>query len=362
MTPIMIEGRNGISLVSGIDFLARDGYLVMSDDPGMILPPGIVRVTASYKQMLAANSFVLSAPQKRCGNRWLSAYAYRTQSATAFKRAAAEYAGLFVFQGADVILSAQQPNANTWVYICASAGTVVISYPHAALLAGQEVQPGTIVSNGFEVVYSLHNSIENPKETIAATWGADISLDGIFPIKGLTWDGVSLVTMGSTETDPITSKPHIRAQFGEARVGALAELWEWQKLHERQTGVFLHDGLGTPALPASVDFWELLENFYGTQLMLILMAHHSPNINERMRMFVAEHRPAGVAALVSIDAVFPPGGPLTDAFGFPLVSSEGVYFSTSNYPGGPSSVYQGLSLYGDFLAYDSSTFNYGSHP
>lgn len=328
--PIMIEGRgDGEFLVSGIDFLVRDGYIVLTDDPAAVLPIGLVRVTSAYQRVFSPNSFVLSAPEDRKGTRWLSEYAYKTQSVSAFKRAAAEFAGLYVFQEADVILAVHLPTATTTVYVCANAGTVVIDYPHIALTRNQEISPGTIVSGRFEVVASSYNSTENLNKSIAEGWDEPLSLDGIFPENGMTWDGKSQIYVDSVETDPTTSKPHLRFHFGETLAFSLAQYWEWQLSHERQTGEFLYDGLGSPSLPTVVDFWDLLETFYGPRLLLVLAADHTPTINERLRRFLFEHRPASTNMLVSLKATYPAGGVARDSYGNPLVDSDGDYIPSA---------------------------------
>lgn len=325
MVPIIIAGRNGAFLTSGIDFLARDGYIATPSNPAEILPAGVVRVLSSYKKVKAPNSYVLDSPTDRRGTKWLSDYTYRTQSTEAFKRAAAEYAGMYVFQTPDYIIDAQNPTNNTWVYVCAEAGTVVIRYPHNVLRSNQSVQPGKIISRRFEIVVSEYNGSSAPLKESAASWPLPFKLDGIFPVQGVTWDGRSMVTADSVETNPATGDPIIRLHFDEESSGAQYKLWAWQKQHELQTGVSLYLGLGSPSLPAEIDFWDVLHTFYGTQLLLITCDFHGPVITERLRRFIYNERPSSTSFVIGINMTPDEELVSTDDEGFPLVDDNGDY-------------------------------------
>jgi len=350
LIPVVIEGRNGVHLTSGVDFLARNGYIATQDRPADILPAGLVRVLSAYKKSPAPNSYVLSAPTDRLGSKWLSNYTYKSQSAESFKRAAAEYAGLFVFPEADVVLSAQSPNADTWVYACASVGTVVIRYPHTPLVKGQKVAPGTIVSGNFEVVSKLAGGDEDLRRLRAEASHSELSLDGIFPVLGLSWDGVSDIYLDSVENTP-GGDPIIRMHFGEAYGNAVVEkLWAWQRGHELQTGGKLWEALGSPTLPTHVDFWDILEAFYGAQLLVVLSAFHTPIITERLRRFVQDSRPSSTVCLVGLEADLP-DGVSRDENGMPLVDYLGNYVVGDVPAGTLMHDFDWLTYEGSYLVY-----------
>ena len=298
MLPMVIEGREPDTyLVNGVDFTAHDGYIAMTDDPEIVLPVGLVRVSSAEVRVASPSSSAVAAD--KAGGRYLAEYAHKTQSLSAFKRAAAEYVGLYVTQTADVVLGVHSLPGGVTVYNLAAGGAVEITYPHTVLLKHQQLPPGFIISGRFDVVASRYNEAVNLKQITAASWGGDLMLDGILPVNGLTWDGRSRIPIDYISTG-LGGKPHLRLHFGGPQQ-RLTRYWEFQRLHELKTGVYLFDALGDPDTPSTIDFWPLLETFYGTQLCLILMDHHSPRINTRMWRFVTEHRPQSCVALVGLD-------------------------------------------------------------
>lgn len=346
LTPLVIEGRDeDVFLVNGVDFTARHGYIAMTDDPSRVLPQGLVRVSSAKVKVSSPNSFVLSAPTDRRGNRYLAEYAYKTQSLSAFKKAAAEYAGLFVAQEPDVVLDARETAEGVWVYSLANAGAVEIGYEHDHLSLRQELPPGFIVSGKFDVVTSRYNEGVNLKQLAASNWDKGIRLDGILPVNGLTWDGQSQVAVDSVADTGGT--PHLRLHFdGDSAV--LERFWEFQRLHEQETGVFLYDELGATTTSFTIDFWDILETFFGTQLCLVLMADHSPVINVRMWQFLTEHRPQSCNLLLGLDLGVDESTLYKDSQGIPLLDEYGNYYTGSGVlaedlyyrPGGVSVFYR----------------------
>ena len=363
ITPLVIQGRQeDVFLVNGIDFLARDGYIILADDPGAVLPHGLVKVPSAYRAARATNSYVLSAPNVRGGTRYLAEYAYKSQSLTTFRRAAAEYAGLYVFQEADVVMGTVQISADHWVYNMAAAGPIEIRYPHVALVRNQEVSPGYIICQQFDITTSNYNGSENLlRDAALAGWDHPICLDGILPVKGLQWNGVSGIKIDSVATDPVSSTPHVRLHFTEDTAGphfdspgdVLSRFWEFSRLHEATTQEFLFDGLGSPNMPSVIDFWDLLDTFYGAQLMLVLAEEHTPTIDTRLQRFLLEHRPKSCNILFSIRRNLP-YDVIYDDQGIPLVDEYGAYVPA--YP--PPCVDNLLSFNGDILAINGNPLTY----
>ena len=341
MTPTVIEGRAPDTyLINGIDFTAHDGYIAMTDDPETVLPVGLVRVHAAEMRVSSPDSFLIAAD--KAGGKYLAEYAHKTQSLSAFKRAAAEYAGLYVAQTADVVLDVRETGGSRTVYNLASAGPVEINYPHDALIKYQQLEPGFIISGRFDVVASRYNDAVNLPETAAASWDGDLRLDGILPVKGLTWDGRSRIPIDYISTGS-EDKPHVRLHFAGPQY-QLSRYWEFQRLHELRTGEYLYDALGEPNMPSTIDFWSLLKTFYGPQLCLVLMDFHSPRINSRMWRFVAEHRPQSCVTLVgwklnadlSLLTLNSDGVPLLDEMGEAYYNAGDPLAGYDNYfrPGG----------------------------
>lgn len=348
LTPIVIQGRGEDEfLVSGIDFIARRGYIALTDSPAEVLPSGLVRVPSAYLEVFSPNSFVLSSPVSQ-SNKWAAEYAYKTQSLEAFKRAAAEYAGLYVFDEPDVILGIVTVDPETTVYLAASAGPIVIGYKHQALDHYQKVEPGYIISDGFEVVASRYGETANLKETAAAGWTDPVSMDGILPVNGLSWQVNTTVTVDSEANDPTSGTPHLRLNFdGDAVVQR--RWWEFCRLHEQETQVFLYDALSPSSVPFELDLWDFLETYYGIQLVLVLAEDHNPTIDSRLRRFVDEFHPASCTIIASLKTVLPAGGALEDDDGHPIVGEDGEYIGAED----SLSERVGITVYGNVLSHTS---------
>jgi hypothetical protein len=330
ITPLVIEGRgSAVHLVNGVDFTAHDGYIALSDDPETVLPSGLVRVNSALKRVSAPNSTVLARGRGDTG-RYLAEYLRKTQSLSAFRRAAAEYAGLYVTQSADIVLDVRG-TPGEMVYNFAAAGPVEIRYPHAPLAKHQHLPPGFVVCGRFDVEVGVS------KRFAAVSWGKGLMLDGILPVNGLIWDGQGRIPIDYAQTGA-GGKPHLRPHFS-GPPAKLERLWEFQRLHELRTNVYLYDALGEPATPATIDFWELLENFYGAQLCVILLGPHTPRINVRMWQFAVSYRPQACNALLGIDLgvalaaleVNAQGIPLLDEFGEDYRYVAGTLDGVDNY-------------------------------
>lgn len=345
MTPIVIEGRDDLHLVNGVDFLAYDGYIALTDDPEQVLPTGVVRVSAARVETNPPTLGALMDPGRPGMGRYLSEYAKKTQSLWAFQRAAAEYAGLYVTQSPDVVLGVVSVSETVTIYHLAVAGPVRIDYPHVALSRNQALPSGFIVCDQFDVVASRYGDTANLKKAAAASWGKPIRLDGVLPVNGLTWDGLGPVAMDSVSLGP-GDIPHIRLHFDGSDFNK-GRLWEFQRLHEVKTGVFLYDALSEPDLPSTVDFWDLLETFYGTQLFLLLAANHSPRINVRLWRFAAEHRPQSANMLLGIDLGVDETTLTLNNQGVPLLEETGDDYYTAGGVDGYDNYYRpdGVSLY-----------------
>lgn len=324
IVPIAIQGRDpDVCLVSGIDFVARHGYIAMTDNPGDVLPYGIVKVLAASEITQPKNSYTLSSPGG--GGKFLSSYTRKTQSASAFRAAAAEYAGLYVFQTPDVIIDARQVGTQAWVYTAVEAGPIEIGYPHVPLQVFQTVQPGFVICDRFDVLSAASAADLELISHQLEGWSSTLNLDGLLPVNGLSWDPNLPLSIDSVESDPTHgNKPHIRVHFsGDDAV--LARYWRVQKLHERQTGVFLFDLLGEPSTPGVIDFWDFVAQFYKSQLIVVLAEDHTPRIDTRLRRFVLSYRPASCAMLTGLKTRLPAGGAATDDYGNFIIDDDGDY-------------------------------------
>ncbi len=297
VTPVVIESKSGDMLVSGVDFTAHTGYIATRLSPTTVFPAGLVRIVAAYVDLPQPNSFVLSAPVGRRCSKYLMEYARKTQSLRAFRRAAAEYCGMYVFPEHDIVLGMRVIPGAT-VYTTAAAGALRIDYPHMPLPVGHVVSAGTVVGPRLEL---LTESASSPVSVFsrALDAGAVVSLDGMLPVKGLLAPNSSSVLLDYVEIDPISGRPHARLHV-EGPQPALDALWSKQKRHELATGEFLYDQFfpdgGSQRL---LNFGDIVASYYGTQLTLLLYADLRSDMEALLLRFVSEHKPAGCVMLTA---------------------------------------------------------------
>lgn len=291
MTPVVIESSDGEPLVSGIDFSAHNGYIAMRADPARVLPVGLVRVITAYVKLPQPYSFILGAPADRRCSKYLMEYAKKSQSIHNYKRAAAEFCGMYVFPEPDVVLSAKDVPGAT-VYVTAALGALRIDYPHTPLRAGAVIEAGTIVSNGFTLV-----TAKGPAAFDIMDPEAPVSLDGVLPIKGLSFKpGIKVLVDGGQTTD---GKRHVSFKF-DGGSEAIAQLNSMQRTHELETGNYLSDELMQDGqLSKLVDFGALLNNFYGEQLIVARFEFLTPIMNKLLKNFLVEYKPCSCVVVIA---------------------------------------------------------------
>lgn len=327
ISPVVIERRDSQDvLISGIDFFAFDGYIATRLPPSEALPSGTVRIPLAYRKLPVSNSYVLASPVNRRSSRFLNEYFKKSQALSTFRKAAAEYCGLFVFQTPDFVLSATQ-TALGKTYMLAHAGPVTIEYPHV------DLQPGTFYPDGFVVAgyfefWSAATSTRTLAQVLDNT-GTAVVLDGVLPVKGLSWSPWSELTVDAP--DSTGGVPHLQLNF-EGEDAALAQLHRLQKAHELQTGNFLSTALGlVSGFPTSIDFTSVLSNYYGDALIVVLFYGGTDLMNRRLQEFLKEHKPASCVVLSQIRGVFYVGGSdqpfgiLRDVAGNPVLDEFGGY-------------------------------------
>lgn len=319
LTPIIIETKDGDYMVSGVDFSAHRGYIATRDNPAAAFPSGVVRVVSGTRRTVAPHSFVIGAPTERTCGKYLAEYMRKTQSLSAFRRAAAEFCGMFVFQEADVVLSSH-PVTDAMVYTMAGAGPVRIDYRHQPMTAGQEVQPGYAVAYRLELVTELSSG--GPIDQAVADSGAGVSMDGVLPVKGISWTPGVRVLADYVEVST-SGTPHLRLHLHGAG-GRLEEFWDAQKRHELATGVYLYDEIANGAESLLVDMDALLRSYYGPQLVLLAADVVEPTMYSRLMEFANDYKPSGVVLLTAVAGGIPPDA-LLDENGDPVLDEYGDY-------------------------------------
>jgi hypothetical protein len=263
----------------------------MRADPARVLPVGLVRVVTAFIKLPQPYSFVLGAPTGRRCSKYLMEYAKKSQSLINYKRAAAEFCGMYVFPEPDIVLSSTDvPGAA--VYVTAAQGALRIDYPHTPIPAGTIVVAGTIISKRFTLVTSKGASTFDGLDP-----EVPLSLDGVLPIKGLNFTpGVKVLVEGSQYTN---GKLHVNFKFDGDEL-ALAQLDDMQRMHERDTGNYLSDELLQDGQTSRlVEFGATLDNFYGEQLIVASFEFTNTEMNNLLRKFLVEYKPCNCVVLIA---------------------------------------------------------------
>lgn len=297
ISPVVIEGVAGVTLVAGIDFSTHRGYIATRHAPAEVFPAGLVRIITATLDLPAPHSYVLSAPVDRRSSKYLMQYAKQSQSLRAFRLAAAEYCGMHVFEEPDVVLGAHEVPGAT-VYITASLGALRIDYPHVTLQPGAVVGAGFAVSPRFEVWATNATSAVTLLEK-AHDIEAVVSLDGVLPVKGLYAPADARVLIDYVDVDPASGKPHARLHLDGA-TEALEQFWDLQRQHELATGNFLFDQfMDVGQLTKLIPFGTLMGDYYGPQLSLVVYSGMSTEMRDALLRFVREHKPVGCVMLTA---------------------------------------------------------------
>lgn len=300
LTPVTITSRvPGLTLVAGIDFTAHDGYIALRDNPAELLSSGSVVMPLAILELDPPNSYSLRADSHRYGNTFLAKYSSKSGSIRAFRQAAAEYAGIWVIERDDVVLSKKVTSISV-TYVMMSAGVVVVDYPHEPLSVGQGCAAGLIVSRRFDMIdraSSAHSALIAGNTRVLTS---GVSLDGVLSVKGLSFFPAGNVRVNYAEIS-LDGRCHARLHVSGPPV-AVSKFWSQQAQQERDTGVYLSDALGlseqTPEI--FVDLGQLLEALYGDSLLLVVLAAHTSKIDKRLLEFIRREKPLGCVVLTCL--------------------------------------------------------------
>jgi hypothetical protein len=329
ITPLLIRGKAGQTLVSGIDFFAFRGYIAMRKTPAETLPSGLVHVPLASKTLAESGSYWLSAaPDRRC-SRYLNAYARQSQSLVTFRRAAAEYCGLYVLQNPDFVLGTKTSAGGATIYALANAGAVIIDYPHSPLRVGAFYPAGHVVAGHFEF-WNAEYSSRSFADVVSDT-STPISMDGVLPVKGLSWEPWQPLPI-SFETNP-GGDPRVMLEF-EGDPADLQRLHGLQRMRETQTGASLLDAMDLVGNETGIDFAQTLLNFYGNALVLVIFHGGSESMQKKLAEFISANKPANCVVIsqfnqnFSFDYVDLPPSVLLDANMLPVLDALGGFILT----------------------------------
>ena len=298
VTPTVIATRIPDKvLVSGIDFEVGDGFVIMRESPGIMFRDGGITVVTGHRTLPLPYNYTMQINGDAHGHGFVAALYRGSWSKTAFERAAAQASGLLVLEQDDTLLTRQQLTATSARYVFLHAGPVVVDYPHFRLTPGKDYAKGYVVSAGFRVV-----GPSDPGWFRRAAGDRTCNLSGALPVDGLYLPPQD-VYVGYEEVSG-SGSPHAQIHLTGHPVD-LRRWWLMQEHHEILHGEFYGDTLGLEESAPSrmVDFHQVVEDFYGARLLVVIpsLLPASVEFGERLREFVTREKPMGSAAVILED-------------------------------------------------------------
>lgn len=310
MFPLLISTRTpGIKLVRGMDFFAYEGFIALRANPADVFDAGVVHVPVAQVRNQMPNAFPLRGDLARSSNRWLAEYQKQSHGAPCFRRAAAEYCGMWVLTQDDVVLGIRASGDAT-TYLMAAAGPRVVDYPHQPLQIGTSYPAGTVVGPLFRVGPPQWGEVAGDIITAEAVsyqlpgaYGAVFSLDGILPVKGITWDTSTSVRVSSSGAAAVvgSTATAVEWHFG-GDPAALARFNNAQRYHELGTTHFLSQELGDVNGFTGykyVDFSAILSEYYGDRLLVCVFGAMPDTMRVALDEFLNACKPSGCVLLVA---------------------------------------------------------------
>jgi hypothetical protein len=333
INPISLSTKKpGVNLAYGVDFFTSTNFIITQLPPAEYFESGAIVVSVAEVSLESFESYVSDSPRQKKSRKWVNTYARRAQSPELFRRAAAEFCGLYVLSNDDVLLNTSMLQDGTYIYAFASAGVVHIDYPHTPLAIATTYPAGYVVCDKFE----LRNSRTHGAGFLIST-GAPIDLSGLLglPLQ-LPSDGLVSYSYAYVSQ---SLKTHVRLYMA-GTAPDLQMMWSSQMAHEQRTDLFLSTQLGHDnpvtfpsggSFPPVVDFASRLRAFYGDRLTLLVVDGLPDKFRFELHRFLNEHSPVGtVILLADMDATVlgvlsvaaPPGSNTQPPAGTTLYDTE----------------------------------------
>jgi hypothetical protein len=272
---------NDSMLVSGIDFVGSYGRLLIRAAACVNGLPDLITGVAVAARAKSTTEFMTGLSGR---NDSVVDFLRKGQSILALERAAAQYAGLFVFSDEDEVVDVFAFGGDT-IYTTLKHGQVRIQYTHSRLETGSHVNKGHIIRGRFSIEQA--RSAEHIVEFFSAF--ENVNLDLVLPHPGLVWDPRR--TVDCVSDSATAGKPHAKLMLS----GDEGSLSAWHASQRRaeiaQPSYTLADyvGMTTVGQAIQVDFSEVLWQRYGN--MLLLVANADSDRQEKLDEFLREHRP-----------------------------------------------------------------------
>lgn len=317
--PIALLTKQG-RLVTGADFSFFDRILTLRQDPSTLFSLPAIQVLCAKKCQQSAFLYPLMLEVDTPFFQEVAQYFRNNQSASQFQRAVAVAAGYAVMPVDGTVLQVQPLTLGGARYVFADR-VIVARYSHTFLTVGQFVPEGTVVG-GLVNVWAPTNGAAQWYRAI--NWSAGLSLDHISAFKGITVPDSNVLATTTTASVAYPSKYHSQMSLlGDPTV--LAKFWYHQAAAEDLCGNFLAPSLGlaspgsTAVNPLDIFFQVIL----GTRALVLQLVDTGTNSDfiARGLRFARREKPVGSALIIY--GTTTPANVLTDAFGNPILDSQG---------------------------------------
>lgn len=304
--------KSSVELVYGIDFFTSKNFIITQLPPAEYFPAGSIVVSVAEVSFESFDSYPSDSPRIKQSRKWTNIYAKRAQSLELFRRAAAEFCGLYVLPDNDVVLNAIQRADDSVVYAFANAGVVAVNYAHTPLITGTAYPAGYVVCDQFEI-----RNVDSHGQSFLTSSESLIDLSGVFGLP-VQMEANGMVPCSYYYADNLM-RPHLRLHLNGSQEH-LSIIWAMQMTHERAQGTNLAAEIGgdiasVDTFPAAddetpvVNYAELLTGFYGRRLALLVIDGLPNSSKFELSRFLREHTPTGMVVLLAdLDAepVIPP--------------------------------------------------------
>jgi hypothetical protein len=279
---------DGRLLQAGQDFYARPGVAVFRENPSTLFPAGTIPVASAREpspNLLRSSHGAGNAIPGTCG--FLNLYRRGVRTNFNLARAAAEYAGILVFQEDCNILESRVEGSS--VRYLTDAGAFTAPYGHSPLPAGP-VSRGTMAGCGMAVHSAEPSSGDYWWKRFLHN---GMSLDRLCPVQGLRLPPGAITLQLYDSGDGLRTRVYGLEGTQEARDAFNACVAEAEG---REGSLFGHlaglSSAGQSATVPAVDFYML--NVLGLQVLVVEGLHRFPSLRhgERALEFILEERPS----------------------------------------------------------------------
>lgn len=295
--PIPLDTRpcvisvGGRYLVAGIDFMYQRGVLIFKENPYEIFKDNsFLHCLSGWHDETYLLDYTLATDYDAAAQRAVNYFYRSSQSPVALRNALADISGRWVTD-ADIHIAEVQSWCGYLVYRTTDGRRLEIPYRHDPYEVGDFIPAGEIFGGGIRVGGGRPNGGMWHR---AYDWSAGIPLEEISPFTGLTIpDAPMRFEAAEAVGGTFHVRPHVLAN--DPGNNQLANYWEWIKMAELASGLYLNDIFGFASVGDNearngVDFY--FEHCLGEKGLVIELdqSNLGGRAYERCRAFAEKHK------------------------------------------------------------------------